>query len=578
MIYELRKFKIILFGIIFSSSFLLWGKAHGACSWDGNAGTVASPYDHADVQNCVDDAKLKTGDITINIPTCNVSWDDRVLIDMSSSWANVTGLTIQGAGIGQTIITDTGTSSAFGVVRLFNIVTKTEKIFRLSGMTLNASTTYGIDSTSGLIYVSGNGTQIRIDAITFNLLRGSSNNKDSTGISWHQDTGAYGVIDNCIFNETGTLWQGNGIKVYGAPSGYGEATAFFGRAFTPGTANATYIENNTFTFEYRGNDCYDAYRGARVVVRYNNIHGTASGGHGNDSSGAGESVHTQEVYNNSYDNTCGAASCNAGAKISQAFGWRGGTGVFFNNNIDVNGYSSVSQVGNYRSNYYAEGTATNVTPSSTVLYTSSTGTAAVGNTIYRQGGTDIAYCTITGVVANTSITCSGGLSNSKQWSSGDKFMVFYFPLANTDGGCDGNSPFDGNVSGQEGWICKQQVGSTYDSGYVPKAIYAWGNVYNGATAGHLTLSSGSTRQSSYHVKENQTYFNCDSAADCKTKNDLIDIPGFGYNQGWTYAPYDCPHPLAGTGSCDEGTAGTGGYNITGDDTIAPASPTGLAVS
>ena len=554
-----RILKQIFFCIVFLSGFLLWGNAMAACIWEGNNGTVASPYDYADVQNCVDDAKEKTGIVTINIPACEVSWDSQVNVDMSSGWANVTSLTIQGAGA-TTIINDIGTNTAFNTARLFQVTTKSGKSVRITEMTLNANTSLGTDSNSGLIYISGNGTQTRVDNIAFSLLRGSSG-RDTTGVSWHQDTGAYGVVDSCTFNATGSNWLGNAIKIYGAPSGYGEATAFIGRAFEPGTANTTYIENNTFTFEYRGNDICDAYRGARYVLRYNVIHGTASGGHGNDSSGAGESVHTQEIYNNSYDNICGESSCNGGSKVSQAFGWRGGTGVFFNNSIDVDGYNAVSQVGNYRSNYYAEGTATNETPSSTVLYTSSTGTAAVGNTIYRQGGTDIAYCTITGVVANTSITCSGGLSSSKQWSSGDKFMVFYFSLANTDGGCDGNSPSDGNVSGQQGWLCKQQVGSTYDSGYVPKAIYAWGNVYNGVTAGHLTISAGSTRQSSYHVKENQTYFNCDSAADCKTANDAVDIPGFGTNQGWTYTPYTYPHPLR--------TEAT--------DIVAPAAPSGLSV-
>ena len=633
MIYELRKFKFILFLIFFLSGFFMWGNAMAACDWTGNTGTVVSPYDHADVQACVTDAAGKTGVVTINIPACEVSWDSQVNVDMSSGWTNVTSLIIQGSGA-TTIINDIGTNISFNVARLFQITTKSGKSVRITGMTLNANTYLGTDSNSGLIYISGDGTQIRVDNISFNLLRGSSG-RDTTGVSWHQDTGAYGVIDSCIFNATGSNWGSNGIKIYGAPSGYGEATAFFGRAFTPGTANATYIENNTFTFEYRGNDCYDAYRGARIVVRYNNIHGTASGGHGNDSSGAGDSVHTQEVYNNSYDNICGGSSCNGGAKVSQAFGWRGGTGVFFNNSIDVNGYNAVSEVGNYRSNPAEEGVATNETSSRYTINVSETGLTR-NDYYWIYNMTDGSYCRINSYTG-TSYTCDihstssdsltigtgsksvavdaglsyvsgmeivltyndsnymigtitsynstsgtlvfnvtstngsgtysswatgSGLSHGTRntWQSGDVYMVTYYN--NADLMCNGMSPVDGNISGQEGWLCKQQVGSTYDSGYVVKPIYAWGNVYNGTTEGHLTVSDGSTRQSDHHVIPNQTFFNCDSAADCKTKTDNVNIPGFGTNQGWTYTPYIYPHPLR--------TEAT--------DIVAPASPTGLAVS
>lgn len=550
-----------LFQIIISIPILLlipvysWG---AECSWTDNAATVASPYDHTDVQNCVNEAAVKTGEVTISIPTATVNWDANVTINMATGWANVTALNIIGAGIGNTVITDTGTATAYGTARLFIVTSKSDKKIRISGITLTANTSVGTGSSSCLMLINGTGTETRLDTIQFNFSR-PTNGANSNGIKWWQTNGAYGVIDNCTFNVTGANYGGNPIVVYGAGSGNGDTVGWRGRAFTPGTANATYIENNTITMESPGNDFYDAYIGARLVARYNTIHGSSSGGHGNDSSGTGDSVHTQEIYNNDYDNTCGASECNSGTNRPWAIMWRGGTGVFFNNRIDVNGFNAAAVVVNYRSNPYAEGTATNETPSSTVLYTTSTGTAATGNRVYRQGGEEgIAYCTITGVVANTSITCSAGLSGGKQWSSGDKFMVFYFP--NTDGGCDGNSPADGNVADNQGWLCRQQVGSTYDSGYVVKPIYAWGNVYNGTTEGHLTVGSGSTRHSTYHVKPNQTFFNCDSAADCKTDTDAVNIPGFGEDQGWTYTAYTCPHPLVGSGTCLASTAGKSGYS------------------
>jgi hypothetical protein len=533
----------------------------------------------ASVQSCIDGITSATsGEFTIHIQAGTENWTTSVNVNMNDTsgagnMTNVTVLNIIGAGIGNTVITDTGTATTFGSARLFVVSTKSGKKVRISGMTLNANTSVGTGSSSCLVLINGTGTETRLDTIQFNFSR-PTNGANSNGIKWWQTNGAYGLIDNCTFNVTGLNYGGNPIQVLGAGSGSGDTVAWRGRAFTPGTANATYVENNTFTMESPGNDFLDGYSGARIVARYNTLHGSSGGAHGNDSTAAGDSVHTQEMYNNSYDNICGESECNSGTNRPWAFMWRGGTGVFYNNRIDATGINVAAIVVNYRSNPSAEGTATNATPSSTVLYTTSTTGATVGYYVYRQAGTDVSYCKITSIVANTSITCSAGLSGGNQWSSGDKFMVFYFP--NTDGGCDGNSPSDGNVTDNQGWLCRQQVGSTYDSGYVVKPIYAWGNVYNGTTEGHLTVGSGSTRHSTYHVKPNQTFFNCDSAADCKTDTDAVNIPGFGENQGWTYSRYTCPHPLAdpdAQGDCAETGEmyGTTGYTLTGGeaDTTAP---------
>jgi len=194
--------------------------------------------------------------------------------------------------------------------------------------------------------------------------------------------------------------------------------------------------------------------------------------------------------------------------------------------------------------------------------------------IYNQ--TKGAYCLVTASSA-TSVTCSSGLSGGKTWSSGDKYIITYY--GTTDLMCDGNSPVDRNV-GNEGWLCKQQVGSTYDGGYTYKPIYAWGNVHDSKTDGWLVTNvADSIRSKTYHTVENQTFFNCDSATDCKLKTDALYIPGFGYNQGWTYTPYACPHPLANlTGSCDSTKAGKAGYNAKTQSTLFVTSSNGTVTS
>jgi hypothetical protein len=48
----------------------------------------------------------------------------------------------------------------------------------------------------------------------------------------------------------------------------------------------------------------------------------------------------------------------------------------------------------------------------------------------------------------------------------------------------------------------------------------------------------------------------------------------GYDRT-SYTPYTCPHPLAGTGTCNSAIAGVAGYSLTGGDP-EPPEPTGQA--
>ena len=573
-----------------------------ACgSWSG-AGTSGSPYTataasiaQTDVAACISAVSTsQSGYVVINIPsgTDTTTWTSAVSVDMSSApFANVTHFTLQGAGVGVTNISDNGTNTTFNVARLFQLKSNSGMALRLTGMTLSYSLlNASCASTSGLIYVNGSGTQTRIDTITFNLLS-SATMTGETGISIHQDTGAYGVTDNCIFNTTESHWSGNGIKVFGAAGGNGYSTAWV-RGFSPGTVNAWYIENNTFNFLYRGNDAVDSYVGGRYVMRYNTLHGSSGGGHGNDSGGSGDGVFSQEVYNNAYDNYCaggvGGYCYGTGSNsLSWVFMWRGGTGVFFNNAIDTHHINSVSVAQNYRGEPYASGVSTNSDNSSTVLLTTTTTGANVNNYLYNQE--DHSYCQITGISAGVSITCSGGLTGgtNNYWSSGNHFDVLYF--RNTDGGCDGyaiSAVGDGNVSGQHGWLCREQIGSTYINGntyctanlapfacctgsgtgtcptglyYMP--IYAWGNVYS-STAGWVVANPGNIDpDKTYQTVANQTFFNCTSAANCQSATNAVNVPGYGTNQGWLYpGAYTCPHPLVGTGACGSG-AGIAAYTL-----------------
>lgn len=560
----------VLIMMSYATLFLIFPvTALAVCSWDGNTGTVGFPFDYLDVQDCVNDAESMTGDIVIYLPASSVSWSSKVDIDMSTGWENVDNLYILGAGEALTIITDIGSDYSFRTARLFQLNGVAGKGFRLSGMTILCGGSVGPQSGSGLVLVTGDATDVRLDHLTFPDLS-NPGNSSYTALSLHSKQG---LVDHCTFivPASSTTWRGNAIKFFGD----GDAS-WEGDSFTPGTAAAWYLERNMARFWKRGNDWWDAYGGARIVTRYNEIHGTTIGGHGNDS-GNYAATHTQETYNNTFDQDCDGETCNEGTIGSQAFQCRGGVCIVYNNVVLDAGFKEIAQVVNYRSNPYHEGFATS--GSSTTLtdvtqdFTSGEGISS-GQRIYNQ--TDGSYCQITSYTA-TSVTCSGGLQGGTDntWQVNDKYMHFYF--YNDDMGCDGFGPHDGNVPGYEGWPCKQQVGTTYEGGaYTYKPIYGWNNVLNGAlpSGGLVAHHAGSLRSDAYHVRENLTFFNCNDAADCKAKADAIDIPGFGTNSGWLYpGPYTCPHPLAAsqdglTGTCSS-DAGFSGYNVAGSLQLSP---------
>jgi hypothetical protein len=178
----------------------------------------------------------------------------------------------------------------------------------------------------------------------------------------HSDTGTTGWrIDHCHFIPTATvraitaygygLIDHNyivnaldGVDVEGGQSG--DATypgdLSWSQAMSFGTANAVYMEDNEFIYGQILDGAYDAYAGARLVFRYNDVQGTNFGGHGLDSGGE-RSVLQSEIYGNTLSN--------AGTHIYTATNTRGGVEYVFNNTVSASGgsYDTFFYVQNYRS-------------------------------------------------------------------------------------------------------------------------------------------------------------------------------------------------------------------------------------
>ena len=470
--------------------------ANASCSWDGDTGTAASAS-YSDVADCLDDEQAVDG-CTIILPSGDGSatWD--TTLSMSGK-----GITLQGQGSVNTIITDTTASGA-----AILIDTGGTYYTRIHGIRFK-----GGDSTNGAIKVQGGGINtFRIDNCQFG-------DTCAIGIRCYADT--FGVIDNNIFNDCtiAVAINGAGDTSWSAP-------------MSLGTSNAVYIEDNIINSSGTSRFANEAYDGARYVLRYNHISNCVMGHHDFSSNGALQrGTKSWEIYGNDVSATI---------NMSLLFSGRGGTGLFYDNSVITSGSGAYSttkiRLVNYRSSPWHEGIANNGSPSATTLddsthdFDSETYGGAVA-TGYIFNVTDQSSCQVTSHTT-TSVICSGGLSggSDNQWESGDRYVYTYY---NNNGACDGYSSVDGNTDDAEGYPCHDQVGRGTDQTLAP--VYGWNNTFDGTPEGFLVPSNQfavqwASRMATNHIVENRDYYNCTNMADALSKS-------------LNYTPYTYPHPL-----------------------------------
>ena len=280
----------------------------------------ATSCSQEDVQDAVDAAS--DGDLVL-VPAGHCTWTTPLAATPAVE-INGKGITIQGAGIGQTVITD-ATGAAWRQTP-FWIEGLEGHPFRITGFTFT-----GQPSAQGVVYIGGTCKDFRIDHCRFENLNGRSIMVDGQ---------TYGVIDHCDFWQLG----GQGVWVAdarGDPSG----STSWEEEMTYGTAEAVFIEDSTFIWQSGADSALDCTRGGRAVFRHNVVQGVTVGNHGLDSTT--RSCLQMEIY----DNTFLPASHGAFLAIQS----RGGSAVVFNNTISDPGgaYNIPIGVTNYRSCCYA---------------------------------------------------------------------------------------------------------------------------------------------------------------------------------------------------------------------------------
>jgi hypothetical protein len=302
-----------------------------ACSYSNADTHVAATCSQADVQTAVDAAS--NGD-TVTVPSGSCTWTTTTQNTPSVSIASKS-ITLQGAGIGNTNITDNTDSDYNGNEVAIKVTGSGTYFVRITGFTFTGTTF----DTKGVIRVLTSNTALWTNAFRIDNCRWNFSN---VGVVAAEITGAYGLIDHCAIDNYG------GFTIIGL--GHWSNNVSFTAASPVGTANAVYIEDCTFTSPVSqvvsGN--MDAYDGGNYVFRYNTV--TNNGLHTHETAyTALRGVRHYEIYNNTFTSS-------TTSPMTRTINIRGGTGVIYNN-VFTGNYTQCVDLHNYRSYDTGHGTA-----------------------------------------------------------------------------------------------------------------------------------------------------------------------------------------------------------------------------
>lgn len=192
-------------------TFILLFAAVGAL----NAATiVADSAGHDDVTNAI--AQASAGD-TVTIPAGNVLWANSATVSVA--------ITIQGAGIGQTVITNAQGLHNSGQGTTFFANTKSNGLTRITGIEFNGATNSNILCFQGDVWGI-----FRVDHCAF--VNANPRAIETLGM-------LSGLVDNCIFADCMKT-----VDVYAGA----HANTSFQTAMTLGTTNTVIAEDCTFLY------------------------------------------------------------------------------------------------------------------------------------------------------------------------------------------------------------------------------------------------------------------------------------------------------------------------------------------
>jgi hypothetical protein len=233
---------------------------------------VADSPSYADVLAALDEC---VDEDTLSIPAGTATWSTSLVIEKA--------ITMQGAGVGQTIIRD-GMTDGTPLMNWTMVATKTS---RMTGIEFNDNGRLVQPYIINFFGSNTNGSQVRVDHCKFDHLN---------GFALHPNN-CIGVFDHNEF-----LFAPTNIPIYAFDKEWGGgqySNESWHDACGFGSANFLFIETNEFISDgpYLGFDCFG---GARVVFRYNDLTNCAFEVHGTDSGQIFRGGRAFEVYNNTF--------------------------------------------------------------------------------------------------------------------------------------------------------------------------------------------------------------------------------------------------------------------------------------
>jgi hypothetical protein len=228
-------------------------------------------------------ATAANGD-TVLVPAGTCEWTSQLVVTNKA-------VTIQGAGIGKTIIVDSVALTSSAVAsRLVTLEPGPNQAVRFSGFEFRqGARTQSFGERIAMVGSYSDARTVRVDNSKFDHLAGEAI------IAFN----VRGVIDHNVYIGTPTnrflnVWSPNyNGGVYGdgnwaAPAGWG-------------SADFTFIEDNVMSYDGTSNYAFiDAFAGARFVFRNNTVTCGWVEAHGTESTGRFRGTRAVEVYNNTF--------------------------------------------------------------------------------------------------------------------------------------------------------------------------------------------------------------------------------------------------------------------------------------
>lgn len=236
-----------------------------ACTWNGNTGTVASPYGSTDVADCISDVAGKTGNVVVALPACNVTWNEQVNIS-TAAWTNVTGFILEGAG----------TTSGSSLSKITSVVT--------DGNTINSTLTKDIPfEIKGIYFARATNLSTGVGGYSHLFITGNKTGSfAATQVKIHDnkfEKGSHclwfsGWFESVAYGNT--FLNCNIAIMTSGDTNY--AWERWGNNQSAGTIYANIFEENTFVVDNNSdrepNEQIYHQDGGKTVIRYNTFDGS----------------------------------------------------------------------------------------------------------------------------------------------------------------------------------------------------------------------------------------------------------------------------------------------------------------